>query len=572
MWSHDQCSGRSALPVLYYSELHSGHPLQQSREASDLRDLAEIRATEAGRRAEEVRVIEGVDDLSAQVQREPLREALVLLEGDVPVLLERRAGARVGARRIAEAATQRVRIFPGCDVEPVFQPVLDAARGFRIRAGDQVRAQHEKTEFLQAKGIVLHNDDREAALVRADGRHLPSAQEPVGGPALVQMFLPFTERQLIHAADVQTMRRLDHRRREFGAEVVADQRAGERVRVVREVIHLAEQIVPVAAESVVDVRAPAAADALLEFQHHRIVTREAGAHLVREDVFELREWAQQLAARHGLLLRERAEGRIAEHRVGYLVEQARPLRQEFRVELIDVNSVQIRAAYLEPLATRAYITSRHDGACRQLVLQVGRVLMNISRLAELIDEVDVAARAGEQAARAARRLLHAVREGVGQRAGRARPQPGPVAGDVSRHRGEAPRPHTILVREGVLVRRIKDAVTAAQHHFVAELVGESDAGRELLLRRVALMRRRAVNAGVQQSAFEIQAWRLYGERLVAREADGDVVIALLQALLEFVAQAEVQGQVRSDAEIVLKITRVVVDVEVVRGADSDIPA
>src|SRR5262249_47811735 len=133
-------------------------------------------------------------------------------------------------------------------------------------------------------------------------------------------------------------------------------------------------------------------------------------------------------------------------------------------------------------------------------------------------------------------------------------------------------PHTILVRERVLVRRIEDAITASQHHFVADLVGESDAGRELFLRRVALMRRRAVDAGVEQSAFEIQAGYLYGERLVARETDGDVVIALLQALLEFVAQSEIQGQVRSDAKIVLKITGVVIDVEVVRRTDRDISA
>src|SRR5262245_49635781 len=128
--------------------------------------------------------------------------------------------------------------------------------------------------------------------------------------------------------------------------------------------------------------------------------------------------------------------------------------------------------------------------------------MNVSRFAELIDEVDVAARAGEQTAGTARGFLNAVREGVGQSAGRARPKPGAIAGDVSRHRGEASRPHTILVRERVLVRRIEDTITAAQHHLVAELVGESDAGRELLLRRIALMCRRAVDAGVEQPASD----------------------------------------------------------------------
>src|SRR5262245_24047978 len=86
------------------------------------------------------------------------------------------------------------------------------------------------------------------------------------------------------------------------------------------------------------------------------------------------------------------------------------------------------------------------------------------------------------------------------------------------------------------------------------------------------MRRRAGDAGVEQPALEIQTGYLYGERLVARETDGDIVIALLQALLEFVAQSEIQGQVRSDAEIILKITCVVVDEEVVRRADGDVAA
>ena len=44
-----------------------------------------------------------------------------------------------------------------------------------------------------------------------------------------------------------------------------------------------------------------------------------------EDVQELRERAQQLAARHGRLTRERAERRIAEHRIGHRFEQPRAL-------------------------------------------------------------------------------------------------------------------------------------------------------------------------------------------------------------------------------------------------------
>src|SRR5262245_12542081 len=122
--------------------------------------------------------------------------------------------------------------------------------------------------------------------------------------------------------------------------------------------------------------------------------------------------------------------------------------------------------------------------------------MHISRFAELINEVYRAACAGAQAQRTTRWFLDAVRERIGQRAALARCQSVIGAGDVARDCCEAACAHTIFVREGILVRRVEDAVTAAQHYFVAELVGESDAGSELLLRRVALMRRRAINSGV----------------------------------------------------------------------------
>src|SRR4030095_15871666 len=114
-------------------------------------------------------------------------------------------------------------------------------------------------------------------------------------------------------------------------------------------------------------------------------------------------------------------------------------------------------------------------------LEIGRVLTQLTRFAELIDEVDVAARACSQAQRTAHRFLDAVREGVGQRAGRTRRQAVVCAGYVGRDRRETTRAHAIFVREGVLVRRVEDSITAAQNHFVAELVSQSEAGGELLL-------------------------------------------------------------------------------------------
>src|SRR5262245_49584510 len=146
------------------SELQSGHPLQQSREAADLRDLAEIGAPEAGRRAEEVRVVERIDDFGPQLQREPLREPLIFLEGEVPVFLERRAGARVRARRIAEGERRGRR--PSRWIEPFVQAIFRATRRLRILTRNQIGA----LEAAEQSGVViiLHDDDREATLVRAD--------------------------------------------------------------------------------------------------------------------------------------------------------------------------------------------------------------------------------------------------------------------------------------------------------------------------------------------------------------------------------------------------------------------
>src|SRR5262249_51671034 len=271
-------------------------------------------------------------------------------------------------------------------IEPLVQAVFRTARCLRILTRNQIGSL-EATEQARVV-VVLRDDDWEAALVRADGRHLPSAEEPVSRPALVQILLSFAERQLIYATDIQTMRRLDHRRGELGLEIVVVQRARQPVRVVREVVSLAEHIVLVAAEGVVDVRAPPASDAALEPQHHRIITREPGAHLMRENVGELRERAQQLAARNAVIRSagfgtwrwqtERPEGWIAKEGIGYLIEKPRPFRQEFPVELIDVDGVRFRAAHREILAARANITRRHDCASRQLVLQISRVLVHIS--------------------------------------------------------------------------------------------------------------------------------------------------------------------------------------------------
>ena len=77
----------------------------------------------------------------------------------------------------------------------------------------------------------------------------------------------------------------------------------------------------------------------------------------------------------------------------------------------------------------------------------------------------------------------------------------------------------------------------------------------------------AIDAGVHQSAPEVESWRLDRKRPVAIEADDHGVVAFPQARFELVAHADVDADVRTPSEIVLDESGKVVRVEVVAGAD-----
>src|SRR5262249_3354743 len=154
-----------------------------------LSDRTEVGSAEPRCRSEEVRVVECVDYFSPQLQRESFGQPLVLLERDVPVFLERRAGGRVRARRVAEGVWRG--FCPRGFIEPIVQAVFGAARSLRVLPCDEVRA----LEAAEQARIVIVLDDhhREAALVRANGRKLPATEEPVSRSALVQILFASAE-------------------------------------------------------------------------------------------------------------------------------------------------------------------------------------------------------------------------------------------------------------------------------------------------------------------------------------------------------------------------------------------
>ena len=113
------------------------------------------------------------------------------------------------------------------------------------------------------------------------------------------------------------------------------------------------------------------------------------------DLFELRKWAEQLASRDGRPGRQRAELRSAGEWIGDLLLQGGAQRQVLRVELVDVERGIDGAAQGQTAATAADVAEGERDATRQLALDVGREAMDLRGSGGLVDEVDVAADAGQ---------------------------------------------------------------------------------------------------------------------------------------------------------------------------------
>src|SRR4029079_12495860 len=161
-------------------------------------------------------------------------------------------------------------------------------------------------------------------------------------------------------------------------------------------------VVVQAAVGVAEVAAPDASDALAELDDAGVVLRaRAGRHL-HVDVAELRVRAHQLAARDRRLAGELAGGGDAEKRVRDVRERV-VSRQALvlRIDLVDVDVAGGRSGVRPgPAQVRAgppRVADADAHRARQLSLHVDRVLLHARRAAVRIDEVDVAAGAGEQA-------------------------------------------------------------------------------------------------------------------------------------------------------------------------------
>ena len=118
--------------------------------------------------------------------------------------------------------------------------------------------------------------------------------------------------------------------------------------------------------------------------------------LLHVDVGELRERTQQLADREIGLRRVWSRGRDAEERVRHRPGRVGDERLVLRIELVDVDQRVAGSAPAQIAAGQTGVADGDGDAAGQLALQVERVLLDARRALVRIDEVDVAADAGQQ--------------------------------------------------------------------------------------------------------------------------------------------------------------------------------
>ena len=187
--------------------------------------------------------------------------------------------------------------------------------------------------------------------------------------------------------------------------------------------------------------------------------------------------------------------------------------------------------------------------------------MDDGRTLVLIDEADGAAHAGEEAQRAADRLLQSARKRIVQR------RDGRVAlGGRLTERRSTRKPNLAVVRRVVLPRRIEDAVTAAEHRGGVGRVGHTHAWGHFERRWVSLLFGSAVDTGEQQPATN-GAPRQCGAGLVHEcvdrvrrrliEADGLPVLDFAQTVFVLDPHAVVERELRVHSPVVLCVGAVV---------------
>ena len=220
--------------------------------------------------------------------------------------------------------------------------------------------------------------------------------------------------------------------------------------------------------------------------------------------------------------------------------------------MVDVDDPVLRPTQTEISAGGAVVLETNREVAGQFAVDVERILLDVGRLLVLIDELDVAADPFERTQGVAAGLDDATRERVGQR-GRWEEL------SLVHERVLAVANLAVIRRADELVvpRGLIDAVAAANHCAGIHGVHDAHARRELGGRLIALLGRRSVDSGIDETTARARgAKRAAGiERAIERH--GEPVLLLPQPVLVLDAEAGVEREPRADAEVVLDVRAVV---------------
>src|SRR4051812_45836757 len=124
-----------------------------------------------------------------------------------------------------------------------------------------------------------------------------------------------------------------------------------------------------------------------------------GRHAMRPHLRKLRVRAQQLSPAHRWCCREGAKRSIAEKRILDRILKRGAKRKVASIELVDVDRGVNRSSKRQVGGPAADVSRHQRDSSRQFTLQINGKAMRARGSSGLIDEVDRAAGAGEQAIR-----------------------------------------------------------------------------------------------------------------------------------------------------------------------------
>ena len=305
-------------------------------------------------------------------------------------------------------------------------------------------------------------------------------------------------------------------------------------------------------------------ETFVQFDDERVEARGRARHVEDVDVEELRVRPQQLPPldRPG---RERPGRDHAEEGIGHLVEQRGAEAERGIRELVDVDPfVEAVVPERELPALRPGVAELEQEVPRDFVLDVRAVLLNVRRGPHPLERGDCGPDPGGQPRGAAGRRVEAVGEGVTQRVV-DRP-PAVERGGPGRVNREADVADRADVDRGLIV----DPVAGAGDELFRDFVGDAEAGREVVVRRLPL--EGVIVRDELQTTLEIRQPRGGRERAGGVEVEPvEPVVALGARPLNLVAQPDIDRQPRIHVPGVLQIQGVVSLVGVVAGVARRVP-